>query len=256
MQRIDKKIVFIGGVHRSGTTLLHSILRSHPMISGFESTGASHDEGQHLQTVYPIDQELGGVGNFGFYTGSAMDESHSLANPIDAERLWQQWGIHWDSSRPLFVEKSPANLIRTRYLQYCFPNSRFLIILRHPIATSYALRQRGWNTKPVPWLIEHALVCYERFLRDRSHLRHYHVLHYEDLVDDPKLHLNRIFSWLDVPSIDLRQSVHTGINKRYFDDWKRDMSGLSTGTERLLEARCNVFGYSLREPELRLPCSL
>ena len=44
--------VFIGGVHRSGTTLVGRLLAEHDGASGFADTGVPADEGQHLQSVY------------------------------------------------------------------------------------------------------------------------------------------------------------------------------------------------------------
>jgi len=49
---MDKKFVFISGLHRSGTSILHRILRSSEGISGFHDTNVPQDEGQHLQSVF------------------------------------------------------------------------------------------------------------------------------------------------------------------------------------------------------------
>lgn len=75
----DKTLIFIGGLHRSGTSLLHEILRRHPAVSGFANTGVPKDEGQHLQTVYPPASAFGGPGLFGFNRASFMNEDHPLA---------------------------------------------------------------------------------------------------------------------------------------------------------------------------------
>jgi hypothetical protein len=47
-----ERLVFIGGLHRSGTSIVHRCLSDHPDVSGFQSTGVWEDEGQHLQSVY------------------------------------------------------------------------------------------------------------------------------------------------------------------------------------------------------------
>ena len=49
----DHTYVFVGGLHRSGTSLLARSLEAHPSVSGFRDTGVPEDEGQHLQSVYP-----------------------------------------------------------------------------------------------------------------------------------------------------------------------------------------------------------
>ena len=59
--------VFIGGLMRSGTTLLARILAQHPDVSAFSDTGFVQDEGQYLQSVFPVSSfAYGGPGRFAF----------------------------------------------------------------------------------------------------------------------------------------------------------------------------------------------
>ncbi|MCH5375185.1 MAG: sulfotransferase, partial [Planctomycetes bacterium] len=125
-----KTIVFIGGLHRSGTSLIHQILREHRRVSGFGGTGVPEDEGQHLQTLYPPARDFGGPGRFGFDPRSFMDEHHPLVSESNALRLFEQWSRYWDLDKQYLIEKSPPNLVRTRFLQALFPNCGFLILLR------------------------------------------------------------------------------------------------------------------------------
>jgi len=74
------KLVFLAGLHRSGTTLLARLLTAHPQISGFSGTDAPADEGQHLQSVYPSDHEYGRPGRFGFSPEMHLTESSPLVS--------------------------------------------------------------------------------------------------------------------------------------------------------------------------------
>ena len=251
-----KHFVFIGGLHRSGTSLLHEILRSHPEISGFSCTGVPEDEGQHLQKIYPSAIQFGGPGRFGFDRASFMDEEHPLATDHNAEELFDQWSAYWDSSKRWLLEKSPPNLVRTRFLQRLFPRCRFIILLRHPIAVAYATRK--WCRSSISTLIEHNLCCYERFLADLPRLHHVYVLRYEEFVLNPNHYIGRIFDWLDVEPFAFPQVVRSDINARYLERWRHDVLGIKgcgiklTGFFHRFEKRAEVFGYSIKNPDILL----
>lgn len=253
----DKRFIFICGVHRSGTSLLHSILRSHPDMSGFVDTDAIEDEGQHLQTVYPTDNAFGGPGYFGYRSESFMDENHWLATPENAEILFQEWSVFWDLNKPFLLEKSPPNIVRTRFLQKLFPNSCFVVILRHPIAVAYAT-QKWCQATPLS-LIEHTLRCYERCWEDISHLERVCVLHYEEFVGDPGYMIRAITGWLRIQSYEIKQAVQPNRNISYFSKWNRDRRDILKGlvgdfkgwskNSKIYERRANRFGYSMLTPE-------
>ena len=155
----DKKFIFLAGMHRSGTSLLHEIIRGHDHISGFSDTGVPEDEGQHLQSVYEPAIAFGGPGKFAFDQRSYMDEVHPLATGENAQKIYEEWSPHYDLSCPYLIEKSPPNLIRTRFLQKLYPNSKFIVILRHPLAISYATEK--WSKTSISSLLDHTLRAYE-----------------------------------------------------------------------------------------------
>ena len=132
------RFVFLAGLHRSGTTLLARLLAAHPQVSGFSGTGAPADEGQHLQRVYPSDHEYGRPGRFGFAPEMHLTESSPLLSEESARTLWEEWSPHWDLSSSMLLEKSPPNLLKTRFLQALFPASSFVVVVRHPIPVSLA----------------------------------------------------------------------------------------------------------------------
>ena len=254
----NKKIIFLAGLHRSGTSLLHTILRSHPKIDGFANTGVPEDEGQFLQSVYPPAMAFGGPGRFGFNTASFMDETHPLATRKNAIRLFQDCSRYWHTDQAYLLEKSPPNLVRTRFLQHLFPQACFVVILRHPIAVAYATQK--WSRTSLVSLIEHSLRCYERFWRDAQYLRRVYVLRYEDFVEEPAAGLERLLNWIGVGPMPLEQAVRPDINEQYFQAWEAAQRKpiKRAGWEivarlRRFEPRANAFGYSLRQPRVLLP---
>ena len=67
-----------------------------------------------------------------------MNEYQALATEETAEAILEQWEQYYDKKRVYYIEKSPPNLIRTQFLQKLYPNSKFVVILRHPLAVVYA----------------------------------------------------------------------------------------------------------------------
>jgi hypothetical protein len=244
------RFVFIGGLHRSGTSLLFRCLREHPLISGFRNTEAPEEEGQYLQSIYRPAIAYGGPGRFGFSPKAHLTEASYLITNDNRLRLFEEWKTYWDLEKPVLLEKSPSNLIRTRFLQELFPNSFFVILTRHPIAVSYATQK--WSNTSLEELIEHWLVCHEKFERDKRHIRRLLTLKYEDFVEDPQFALRMIYSFLGLPNHLNATEVRPNVNEQYLIQWRAAKDGAFSrariDTDRLklqYERRAAAFGYSL-----------
>jgi hypothetical protein len=244
--------VFIGGLHRSGTTVLYQCLREHPQISGFRDTGVPEDEGQHLQTVYPPGKAYGGPGWFGFYPAAHLTETADLVSDENRRRLFEQWALHWDLNKPVLLEKSPPNLIRTRFLQALYPGSSFIVATRHPVAVSLATQK--WSGTSLPELLEHWLVCHETFEQDRPHVRRLLTLSYEEFVESPRATLSRIYAFLGLSEHENQVEVRSHGNDRYLEQWRQlrktgasEACLLDSPTLSEYESRVAPFGYSLFE---------
>lgn len=196
-----KRLVFIGGLHRSGTTPLARVLGEHPEVSGFSGTpaAAKEDEGQHLQSVYPPAREYGGAGRFAFDPRSHLTEDSPLANPQAAEQLRREWAGYWDADKPVLVEKSPPNLVMTRFLQSLFPEASFLIIVRHPVVV--ALSTQKWRRgQALATTVKHWVAAHSTARADLPMLERVHLLRYEDLVADAEGALAGVSDFLELSS--------------------------------------------------------
>ena len=248
----DKTFVFICGLHRSGTSLLHRLLREQDGVTGFRDTGVSEDEGQHLQSVFRTAKAHGGPGRFGFDRAAHLTEASPLVTADNRDKLYREWSQYWDPGCNHRLEKSPPNLVRTRFLQAMFPNSRFIVLTRHPIAVSLATKK--WSKTSIHSLLRHWHTCHQAFQNDRPHLRHVYELRYENLVRDPAEVLQRLSEFLRLP---LRLPPGITVQDRnhdYFVRWTQLRTSLFTRIHRhYLVARheraFRAFGYSLRQPE-------
>ena len=250
------RFIFVCGLHRSGTSVLFRSLRDHPQVSGFQGTASSEDEGMHLQTVYLPSGRYGGAGEFGFHPEAHLTESSSLVTEANRQKLFSEWSSYWDLSKTYLLEKSPPNIIRTRFLQAMFPNAYFIVMLRHPLAVSYATqkwyRKYKINWRGFPRIFEHWLVCHEMFQADRKHLSNVFVVKYEDFVADPYHWVNDIYHFLGLSDYSMSQKVISGVNNRYFNQWQKQLSGFFSGrmNRKIIERyeeRVRCFGYSLTD---------
>lgn len=245
------KFIFICGLHRSGTSPFFRMLREHPNVSGFRNTGAPEDEGQHLQTVFPPAAKHGGPGRFGFQPEARLTEESVLITTQNRIKLFAEWSRYWDLTKPYLLEKSPPNLIRTRFLQALFPQSSFVIISRHPIPVS--LSTSKWTDCSMDSLIEHWLHCHRVFAQDRSHLRRVLEIKYEDLIRDSDSTLQQVCKFLGlIPHSP--KPLDSGGNERYFKVWRelktnRRGRSLCRRIVAKYEDRVREYGYSLEDVE-------
>ncbi len=103
-----EKWVFIVGCYNSGTTLLHDLLATQPVV------GSEFG----LRRLWALKPEL-------FY----LDEDGG--RETDVARLKRQWGgLFNDPTRPVLLEKAAPDVARTRWLQRHFEPAWFIGIVR------------------------------------------------------------------------------------------------------------------------------
>jgi len=248
--------LFCCGLHRSGTTLLFRMLREHPEMSGFTNNQvatewlALEDEGQFLQSVYPPGIVYGGPGSFAFSPGAHLTEESDLLTPENKAALARDWLPYWDLTKRFLLEKSPPNILMTRFLQSAFPNTSFVAIVRHPVAVSLATTK--WSTRTLDSLIEHWLVAHEILERDMQRLQRGMTVKYETLISAPEETLGKIYAFLEVAPHPTTFEATTEHNQRYFAQWREMAQNPETRASvqewiGRYEDRARAFGYSFQD---------
>lgn len=205
-----KEPIFIFGCPNSGTTILWEALKQHDSIGGAAIEGQdldgmpkpmTHFLGQHtfrMWAHYLHEQPI-----------SRWNEDYLPGSKLPYYFTEKDWSPEYQSqieavySRYLqngkrLSDKSPAHTLRARFLQKCFPDAKFIAIVRNGYAVSEGIvRKRmydperpqfkGLYTKinDAAWQWEKSnevIVSYQ----EHNLLRDYMIVRYEDLVENPK----------------------------------------------------------------------
>jgi hypothetical protein len=270
----NRRYVFVCGLPRSGTSILGRNIARMEHCTGFRDTGFLEDEGRFLQDVYPTEDDCGGPGRFGFDERAHLTETSALLTPANVAKLQASWHAHWDNNKTIFVEKTPANLLMTRFLQAAFPNSYFVVIKRHPIPVGMAAQKWKLSSTSLDNMFAHWLHCHALYEQDKQYLKHVYELRYEDYVENPQRYHQEIADFIgtrlpESPKDDtfrtvaqwnnpsgLRVPEHSmeepsrAYNKKYFDRWRHLLTNSPFKyyywhIARKYESSFAEFGYSL-----------
>jgi hypothetical protein len=244
------KLVFVGGLHRSGTTPFARVLAAHPDISGFTGTPATEDEGQHLQDVYPVARVHGGPGRFALNPAAHLTEESPLVSDASRERLSQAWAPWWNLDKPVLVEKSPPNVVMTRFLQALFPEAYHIVVVRHPVVV--ALSTKKWTrTTSLHGLVRHWFAAHDIFRADAPQLKRLLVVNYENLTASPTETLARVGQFLELGSPLPAEGIRADRSAVYEKAWESMATGSpwARARRRRIEVdfvgRAAEYGYRL-----------
>jgi tetratricopeptide (TPR) repeat protein len=192
-------IALLAGFPRSGTTLIESVLTSHPKLLGTDETGILSS-----QFIRPIVWEAGNVADSLLEIRSfdvdqitaGRDTYFKLTSAVIGAEIGQR----------LLIEKDPLLTCDLALPLRLFPEARLIMPLRDPrdtvLSYFFTMLPRTWNSAPAIDIVESA-----RFYHDV--MRHWLLFrnrlpwptlefHYEDLVKEPVNETRRLCQFLQV----------------------------------------------------------
>ena len=167
---------------RSGSTLLRVLLNSHSRIH------SPHE--MHLRAIR--------VNVRSRYADRAIDAAG--LDPRQLEYLLWDRLLHRElehSGKALLVNKTPSDVFIADRIRECWPDSRFIFLLRHPVAIARS-RQRARRQDAGERNLARVLRNCEAI---ESARRAYpgHTVRYEDLASDPAAGTRAVCEFLGVP---------------------------------------------------------
>ena len=200
----EPRFIFVGGAHKSGTTLVRDALSQHPLVTALTNTGVENEEGQHLQDLMPSDWYLGEL-LFGLSDGAYLDEGDVPNAKEYGRRLFDRWAPHWNTEAHYFLEKSPPNIVRSRFLQACFPNSIFIAVIRDPRTTFVATR-KVLSHIDIETFLQHWSAIYSTWFADCRYINTSLTIQYEKMVSSAEDGINGLYKACKLPQLSSERS--------------------------------------------------
>ncbi|MEW2568244.1 sulfotransferase [Streptomyces sp. NPDC047070] len=248
--RLLRRPVFIMSPVRSGSTLLRMLLNAHSRLH------SPHE--LHIRRL-----EVGFGSRLSQRAMSALDLERG-----DLEHLLWDRVMHRElvrSGKDVLVEKTPSNAFVHRRIRDCWPDARFVFLLRHPVSIA-----RSWHEgDPDKRTFDEAAADALRYMKAVENARQaatgpadgqpaaHHTLRYEDLTADAEREMRDLCAFLGVdfePSmLDYGRRDDTQVVKG-LGDWRDKIrtgqvqSGRALPAEdeipELLRPMCEAWGYS------------
>ncbi len=186
--------VFLIGFPRSGTTLLDTILRSHPDIDVVEEKPIINSVEQIIKSKFKY----------------SLDELNKL-NSEDLDFLRNHYleilkNNCDNKNAKILIDKFPFQTVCLPLINLLFPNSKIIFTHRNPFDTVLSCFQQAFepnNAMSTFRSIESASEIYDLtmsvWLEYKEKLRmNYITSKYEDLIDDFDKHISKILNFLEV----------------------------------------------------------
>jgi len=192
----EKRVIFILGMPRSGTTLLEQILGTHSEIGNSGESRAMNVAMQRFSGVGKL-KKAGALTPFKHHRMMKAADYHSIAEYY----LRYQ---HLLTTETVVTDKELSNITRVGLLANLFPGASFIFVKRQPLDVAVSLLQHDLANAPYSTNAVNALVEYENYYARAEHWallfpEQVFNLEYESLVTEPEKNLKKLFSKIGLP---------------------------------------------------------
>lgn len=200
------RLLFLISTPRSGSTLMQRMLGSHSEVF-------THPEPHlmtplaHLGFYYNVDKapydHINSAEALRLFVDGLPNGERDYLDALRAYSDTLYGRMLATTDKRYFLDKTPAYALVLPFLTKVYPDAKYVVLTRHPLAifSSYAnsFFDGDWHAAhEFNAILERYVPAIARFLRERpAPLTH---IGYEELVQDPETHLERIFAFLGLPN--------------------------------------------------------
>ncbi|HPF12331.1 MAG TPA: sulfotransferase [Flavobacteriaceae bacterium] len=207
----EKHKIFVGGLPRSGTTLVQNLLNAHPQVYG----GSEFDRIPNIIDLRNKLQQSLKSGRITEYTDAQqIDETIRAVVDVLLEPN------HLEPSITHISEKTPWNVLFFDELLTLYPKAKFILVMRNPLSVFNSMKkvaQRAHAKQVIPpdfttnyrlavAYMEAVYRLMQRLLK--NHPQQVIMVRYEDLLDNLEKTSRTLFQFLEIPWNEQLLSFH------------------------------------------------
>ena len=194
---ISDPLIFVGGVPSSGTTLMRVLLDAHPDIRCGEETRLVPRLLMMMSRLRSIPLETKRLEEAGI-TGSLIDTAF--------KKMFETIIVGHGSYAKYLCDKDPLALKSMTDLERLFPTAKFILMIRDGRATTNSIMTRkvtiaGVDIKQIGNVMDFWQKCLTDMIKQCDSVGSGKCLqvYYEKLVTSPKVELERLMRFLNIP---------------------------------------------------------
>ncbi len=192
LNKSPKKIIFICGMPRSGTTLIEQIVASHNEVSG-------GGELQYLQKI--INDNF--IFDLNLDSRKILEEMKKEKN-IVLEKYLEYLNFHEFKSN-VITDKAPQNFIWIGFIKIFFPNSKIIHCKRNPKDNCLSLFKNYFDSNTMAWAYDQKNITdyYEYYFKIMKFWKtkipnFIYDANYESIVNSPESEIKKMLSFCDL----------------------------------------------------------
>ena len=193
--KIKKNPIFLIGFPRSGTTLLDTVLRSHPSIDVIEEKPTIDIFIKKLK-----EKTFSNLNNLKFLEDNLLDEMRNVYYESLSKYVKKD-------NKKICIDKMPLNIIHVGEIVRIFPKAKFILAIRHPCDTVLSCFMQSFvlndsmanflNLEDSSNMYNLTMTLWEKYLNVLK--INYHTIKYEDVVSNFEVSIKKLLEFLELP---------------------------------------------------------